>query len=314
MRSHPAILTIAAATLALPATTTPADPPLPTNCTQSFDHTDSLEDLVDQLRDDDVRHNLTRALPVLLSHPDLSPDFLYAQLTHEDWQVRQVMCEIIWSRAFPPPARRAYHAWLERHLSDPAAAPAKLNPDYPITQTLVRVTIEGLAHDTTPYDTARRRGLCYNNALLGLRVLPVVAHDFAPMLSQAMDSDDPQQRILAAAILGYAGIGADAERAAQILLPHLRDNDMYEDAKFCAPALAGFGHALLPHLSEALPAADHQQRELILLLIRDIKDPPSTERQRRANARYNRITTAVHDPVATPAPISLAWLDQLYRD
>ncbi|GEM_PF-1412284 len=282
-------------------------PPLPVNCTIEFDHTFTPDELVDQLRDDNIRHNLDRALPVLLSHPDLTPGFMYEQLEHEDWQVRQIMAREIWKHASPSTISKGYTWYLGRSSWERAPT----NPDYPITEQLVRVTIEGLRDDTTPYDFPRRRGLCYANASFGLSVLTPIAHEWSELLIRAMDSDDPQQRVLSATILGYGGVESAAQRACEILLPHLRDNDLYDDAKFCAPVLFAFGDVILPHLSEALPSADAQQRDLILLLIKNLKTPPRTDEERRANARYNTITGSVHDPVSSPAPTSMFWLSQL---
>ena len=287
------------------------NPPLPVNCTIEFDHTFTPDELVEQLRDDNIRHNLDRALPVLLSHPDLTPGFMYEQLDHEDWQVRQIMAREIWKRTSPGSIRRVYTSYLNEDPPDPTARNGSAHPDYPITETLVRVTIEGLRDDTTPYDFPRRRGLCYANASFGLSVLTPIAHEWSELLIRAMDSDDPQQRVLSATILGYGGVESAAQRACEILLPHLRDNDLYDDAKFCAPVLFAFGDVILPHLSEALPSADAQQRDLILLLIKNLKTPPRTDEERRANARYNTITGSVHDPVSSPAPTSMFWLSQL---
>ncbi|MFG0298856.1 MAG: hypothetical protein ACF8K1_04555 [Phycisphaerales bacterium JB047] len=310
---HPLAFTIALA--AVPALTLAqpgSRPPPPTNCTQTFSHNDSIEVLLDQLRDDDIRHNLRRALPVLRTHPDLTPEFLYAQLNHEDWQVRQVICREIWSHAAPRPRFVENPAREDGKWPGGTLVPVDPDPDYPITETLVRVTIEGLRHDTTPYDHPRRRGLIYPNANFGTSVLTPIADQWADLLINAMESDDQQQRLIAAAILSKAGITQAAPRAAQILLPHLRHNDIGEDAKFATHALFGYGQAILPHLTDALPAADTQQRNLILLIIRDIQHPPLTEKERLNNRQYNTITQTVHDPAYQQAPTPGYWFNQLY--
>lgn len=264
----------------------------PTNCTQTFSYANTLDELLDQFRDDDIRRNMQKASEFFWTHPDLTPEYLYAALNHEDWQIRQVICQ---------------HIWIRSRSSD--GSPVK---DYPITEDLIRVTIEGLCDDTTPIDRPRRRGLVYYNAQFGVSKLIPIAHEWSRELKAAMESDDPQQRLLAAYILGRAGVADAVERASQILIPHLRDNDLREDAKFCSFALGGFGPELLPYLRDAMPSADQQQRDLIGLLIVNIMDPPFTPEQRSRRAEYNTITESVLDPTQEQARASLwSWMDDL---
>lgn len=279
----------------------PDRPPYPVNCTETFDHSYSLDELLDQFRDDDIRMNMSKASRAFWSHPNLTIDYLYNALNHEDWQVRQVMCNSIWRRA----QKRKYDYEQSRYVV------ASTNPDYPITEDLVRVTIEGLRHDTTPYDWDRRRGLVIYNAAYGISRLIPIAHDWVNLLDEAMESDDHQQRLLAAYILGRAGVAQSVERASQILLPHLRDNTIWGDAKFSVFGLGGFGEELLPYLSSALPTADKQQRDLITLLIMDVKDPPTSDEDLRTRSRYNSITSTVYDPASQDPPGYMSWMSEL---
>jgi len=279
----------------------PDRPPYPVNCTETFDHSYTLGELLDQFRDDDIRMNMSKASRAFWSHPDLTIEYLYNALNHEDWQVRQVMCDSIWKRA----QQRKYDGSQRKYVV------VSTNPDYPITEDLVRVTIEGLRHDTTPYDWARRRGLVIYNASSGISRLIPTAYDWAGLLEEAMESDDHQQRLLAAYILGRGGVAQSVERAAEILLPHLRDNTIWGDAKFSVYGLGGFGEELLPYLSESLPIADKQQRDLITLLIMDIKDPPTSEEGLRIRSRYNSITSTVYDPASQDPPGYMSWMNKL---
>lgn len=282
----------------------------PTNCTQSFNYSYTLDELLDQFRDDDIRHNLTKASAVFWSHPDLTPEYVYSALNHEDWQVRQIICRAIWQqttdRVVWTPRSKSGEEWAG---VDKKTIPA--DPDYTITADLIRVTIEGLRHDTTPYDFSRRRGLVYYNASFGVSRLIPIAHDWVDELEVAMESDDHQQRLLAAYILARGGVAQSVERASQILLPHLRDNDLSEDAKFCVYGLGGFGPELLPHLKEAMPAADPQQRDLIALLIVNLMDPVFTDHEREQRARYNTITSIVHDPSTQQGLSYWNWMSLL---
>jgi len=275
-------------------------PPNPVNCTETFDHSYSLDELLDQFRDDDIRMNLSKAAPVFWSHPDLTIEYIYGALNHEDWQVRQVIAHKIWRRL---QGKKIYH-------TNPLKPDGSWNGGYyetirgdernSVTADLVRVTIEGLADDTTPYDHARRRGLIYSNAHFGTLALIPVAHDWVPELEAAMESDDGQQRYLAAYILARAGVARSVERASEILIPHLRDNDIGGDAMFSVYALGGFGEELVPILKRALPVADEQQRDLIMLLLWNIRDPAITEADRIERSRFNSITKNRYDPSQEP--------------
>ncbi|MBO6512487.1 MAG: HEAT repeat domain-containing protein [Phycisphaerales bacterium] len=272
-----------------------------------YDHSYTPAELIEQLRDDDIRRNLISAKSALLTHPDLTPEILYDALSHEDWQVRQVVCQIIWESAED---RRIFIAaplkdgkWNGGHWESVDA-----DPRYEITPELISVTIEGLKDDTTPIDHARRRGLVYFNASFGVSKLIPIAHEWRHHIERAMYSDDPQQRFLAAYILGRAGVDQSIGKACEILLPHLRDNDIPEDAKWAVYALGGFGPPILPILRDALADADDQQRSLIQLLMANLLDPPMTESEFRDRARYNSITTTVSDPASQQSASYWSWL------
>jgi hypothetical protein len=261
-------------------------PPIePVNNTIEYDHTYTPAELIEQLRDDDIRGNLLNAQSALFTHPDLTPEFLYNALNNEDWQIRQVVCQFIWNQS-----------------SDQR---------FVITENLVRVTIEGLKDDTTPFDRARHRGLVYFNASFGVGKLIPIARDWSHLLVPILESDDGQQQFLAAYILARGGVYESVERISEILLPHLRDNTIREDAKFAVYALGGMGPELLPYLKDALITADAQQRDLVQLLIVDIMDPPITQSEIESRARYNTITQTVHDPAVQQPGRTWSWLSSL---
>ncbi|MGJ8637427.1 MAG: HEAT repeat domain-containing protein [Phycisphaerales bacterium] len=307
-RVLPVILLTLPLTSAHAQTRTP--PPTPINNTIDYDHSYTPTELIEQLRDDDIRRNLISAKSALLTHPDLTPEILYDALKHEDWQVRQVVCQIIWQAA---DNHRVFIAaplkdgkWNGGHWETIDA-----DPRYEITDQLITVTIEGLKDDTTPFDRARRRGLVYYNASFGVSKLIPIAHEWRHHIERAMYSDDPQQRFLAAYILGRAGVDQSVRKASEILLPHLRDNDIREDAKWAVHALGGFGPPILPLLRDALEDADEQQRSLIQLLMTNLLDPPITDSQIRDRARYNTITSTVLDPATQQSASYWSWLGSL---
>lgn len=280
-----------------------SEPPVLTNCTTIFDHSYSLDELLDQFRDDDVRYNYSRAARVFFSHPDLTAEYLYASLNHEDWQVRQLICKHIWNQA----QKRRFDYTTQRYIIE------SINEDYPITEDLIRVSIEGLRDDTTPYDRPRKRGLIYTNARFCTISLTLVAQDWVSQLEAAMRSNDNQQRYFAAYILARAGVAQSVDEASRILLPHLRDNDICADAKFSVYALGGFGDELEPILLKAIPTSDEQQRDLIMLLLWNLREPALTEQDRIKRSRFNSITRNVYDPSQEAHKDTWNMVDDFYN-
>ncbi len=302
------LMLLNAAALAHPHDVPPVEP---INNTIEYDHSYTPQELIEQLRDDDIRGNLLSAKGALMTHPDLSPGILYNALNHEDWQVRQVVCQMIWNfaqarRVFVPnPAEGGQWNGGQWETIEP-------DPRYRVTDDLVRVTIEGLKDDTTPFDTERHRGLVYFNASFGVGKLIPIARDWKHLLEPKLESTDKQQQFLVAYIMARGGVHESVERISEILLPHLRDNTIREDAKFAAYALGGMGPELLPYLRDALIAADAQQRDLVQLLIVNIMDPPITQAEIESRARYNTITQTVHDPASQrPSSATWSWLGSL---
>jgi len=292
------------------------EPPQPTRMDYTIDTTWSLDDLIDELRDDDVRWNARDAVTAIMSYPTSPVERLQQALDDPDWQVRQIACDLLWSiretyikiQSDNEMVRFSYARWRP----EPGSPRWRFQVKPPITDRLIAVTIDGLRNDATPYDHSRRRALMYTNAVHGLSRLVPIAHTWQNELEAALDSDDAQQQLLAAIILGMGGVSDSAELASPILLPHLRDNDIKGDARVCLLALMGFGESVMPQLRSAFFGADTQQRDLLTLLILDITDPPVTEADRVARSRFNSITTIVHDPAVEAAGTSQwSWLDAL---
>lgn len=282
-----------------------------------IDTTLTLDQLIAELRDDDYRKNATLAMQAILSYPTSPLDKLYETLDHPEWQTRQIACYLIWrvrdTQEFLGSSDKETIDSIKRyskHLRELQSW--RLTETPPITERLVEVTIEGLRDDQTPHEHAERRALMYRNAEWGLRVLTPHASGWIPQLREALTSDDHQQRLIAAMIVARSNTTELIEPACAILLPHLRDNDIRQDAIYALWALSQFDSNIIPILQRQLPRADQQQRELIQLLILNQMDPHATPAEREARGRrYNHITTVVHDPVATPKLDTWSWLDQL---
>jgi hypothetical protein len=131
---------------------------------------------------------------------------------------------------------------------------------YPPSARLLRVTAEGLRSDSN-FSLARHGGLDF---------LIQYGEGSAPVLMGAMRGDDEQARLLAAGIAGMAHLTDLLPEAAPILIEHLKDNAIEDDAKFASAGLLGFGADVLPYLETQQFSADPQLRSTARLIALDL--------------------------------------------
>ncbi|MCC6907734.1 MAG: hypothetical protein IT430_07325 [Phycisphaerales bacterium] len=111
----------------------------------------------------------------------------------------------------------------------------------------------------------------YRNARVGLRFL--YRHGQAePMIRRRLDealrrTDDSQQRLLCALLCGYLGSVESLDAAYPVLIECLEDNQIPGDAQAAAPALAGFGSAVIAPLEATLAECEDRQQELLIKAI-----------------------------------------------
>ncbi len=256
--------------------------------------------LVDQLRHDEQDMNAVRAVKALgsLESPPLRE--LHAALDSSDWQQRQLAAGLLWDFLHP----RSWH-WSE-------LPEWRREPQGDVTTRLIEVTIEGFRDDNLPLDRRRSRYMFAFNAAEGFRHLRHHAKQAETQLVAGLSSDDYQQRFLCALVLGFGGVSSQAEPVARILLPHLRDNDIPEDAKWCTAALLRLGERVMPLLESALPNADQQQGDLIELLLLDLKQPPRTDEELVSRKKYNSVAGSVFDSaIQGPIDPNMGWLHKL---
>ncbi|MDP7008520.1 MAG: hypothetical protein QGI78_03010 [Phycisphaerales bacterium] len=118
-----------------------------------------------------------------------------------------------------------------------------------------------------------------------------------PFVRAALSSKDPQQRLRAALIVAFARSEKDMPEALPILLPHLYDNEIMEDARLVVPAIFRFGPKAIPLLLAELKHADQQAHAILLHMIERLENP-----DRHYNECRNRmptITIVVHDPLTS---------------
>lgn len=118
----------------------------------------------------------------------------------------------------------------------------------------------------------------------------------APLLRPALHSDNYQQRLLAAAVAGFASIRSLVDDAAPILIEQLRDDDISGNAKIAAPALVRFGPAVLPYLERVFDSEDSQQRGLVRAIAERVANPSESA---AGKPEIPRITSLTLDPLGT---------------
>jgi len=257
-----------------------------------------VERLVAALRDDGVQWNATDAMDALRRLPEPPIAALQEALDSDDWQQRQIAASLLWEFLHPPD-------WRTPDEGDPRWWG---EPQGRVTRRLLEVTVEGLRSDALPRDPASRRYTYVFNAADGFRCLSLHAHEARDLLEAGLSSGDEQQRFLCALALGFGGVGESAGVAAPILIPHLRDNDIHEDAKWSTAALYRFGPDVIPELLCARPDADEQQAQLIDLIILDLTEPPACRAELEGRRALNPITGVVFDPAIQPPHNTMSWL------
>ncbi len=209
------------------------------------------------------------ALESLISRSDSALPSLTAALNSPDLRQRQLAAAAL--RAFDGFMPDGYELRPGDRISTPRLS-------IPISDALIRVTIEGLKHDALPGVLASDREYGERpivfNAICGTRFLIKHIDKAEPQVIEAVKSPDLQQRFCAAVILAFAHRTTHAETICAILIPHLRDNSIPCDALWAACALYRLGPAADLHLqAAALKPIDKQQRELLALMLLDIRQP-----------------------------------------
>ncbi len=214
----------------------------------SQDSVDRLcEVAIAHLGEDDIPGNGEWAMQALANIGDAAMPALEAALDSTDWQRRQMAAFLLRGECF-------------EYVSVDGRTRPRLRREP--SDRLIEVTVEGLRDDNLPYDRRRGRETFLSNGFNGMAFLVCVGPRAVPACERALNSDDPQQRLLAAAALGMMGAAASIDRAAPVLINHLAGNAVPGDANLAAAALLGFGPAALVHLEQCAKSSDAQARRI----------------------------------------------------
>ncbi|MBL8757861.1 MAG: hypothetical protein JNK35_05470, partial [Phycisphaerae bacterium] len=107
---------------------------------------------------------------------------------------------------------------------------------------------------------------------------------------------NPRARLLAAIVAVHAGLDELRPHAVSLLVGHLGDNDLEDDAVLATAALVRAGEAARQDLEQAAARGDDpQQRRLAALILRRIVEPGSAMAQVTKDDPA-RITALARDP------------------
>lgn len=208
-----------------------------------------IRELVEDLRDDDVRFNALSSLRSLRELAEEAVPALERALRYGDYQTRQFSAV-------------ALYGLLMRE-----------DRDYMPTPLFNRVLIEGMRDDAGAFGDVY---IGMNNARRGYDYFsnrPEEVDRAETTLVGAIYGSDPQQRLLSALILAQAGKTAYTQRLSEILAPHLADNDLMSDGGLAANALYALGPSAWPYLDPLLDSDDRQQAALAQSIIAQGLDP-----------------------------------------
>jgi hypothetical protein len=114
---------------------------------------------------------------------------------------------------------------------------------------------------------------CVDNAENGLSWLLAHSGAIEPELRDGLASADAQERLICAGIVCLGRIPELYPAAVPLLIEHLADNLITDDAKFAAAALYNCGEGAIPYLEPATESLEPQTRALSRHILRNLTLP-----------------------------------------
>lgn len=166
------------------------------------------------------------------------------------------------------------------------------------TESLLRASLEDLADDR---DSGLDFSIQSENASAAARYLVLHPDPARPYVEQAMRWGDWQQRLLGAAIAAQSGMRDLAGLAAPILIEHLGDNDIENDAHLAARLLLSLGEPIADVLESHRDDPDIQRRQLCRAILARLGRP--TDPAMPELDRPPRISEGGIDPLSASSPL-----------
>ena len=289
---------------------------------------------MDHLRDDHVTGNAREAEDFLFRRVDRAAPLLVSALQSGDRQQRSRVAHLLWSAEI---GGDALDQLLTIAVDDLAsddqngnaeraedflrsrvdqARPMLLNAMHSADQQQRRAVLNLLRQTETTGDVFQAllqlsveelRSTTPGSKRTAFNYLSRHAAAADPLLRDAMQGDDAMQRLLCAAAAGCGGHQPLIDVATPILISHLADNSIRDDAIIAARALWGFGRNVLPLLEPVRSSTDEQQRQSVEYIVQRMTTDKSLVRLER-ELPLSRLTGASFDALTVdPQRLKIPW-------
>lgn len=218
----------------------------------------AIQKLIRDLRNDDIPGNARKAISELSQLGSKAVPFLEEALHDEDFQCRQVAADLL----------------------------RNIDPEYQASDLLIEVTFELLDTDDLDYNMKYLLTAWRAVAFLeGSNMYPRVRG----RILQNLYSNDSWTRLYSALMAARQGETEMAETLVRIMVPHLADNDLDNDASACTYAIHHLGPVVLPYLRPYRESTDVQQAELVNLIYASLETGNTPEFKPVMYASYTRM-------------------------
>lgn len=214
---------------------------------------DQIARWIEDLRDDTLAGNATRALYELGRVPVQAFEPLCAVVESQDEQQRKLALYLL---SVQP--RSTQVAWAaERYV-------AELAPDdLPLPRTPPSWLAPGGRCFTSASNASAAASWLHRNCDQARNALEMA------WSRRTGERAKVQEELAVAALLALDGASKFSFAARELLTEHMRDNDIAQDAALAFDVLYDLGPLAIPHIDRAWPGADAQQREYLSRLLAD---------------------------------------------
>ena len=247
--------------------------------TLMFKYQVTLQKLLLNLVHDQTKHNAEDTLEFLYTLDEDAVPVLESYLTHWDYQARQCAALAL--------------THIQDTYADPPAA-------------LYDVMVEGLQNDAFPNGGQAEPPVfthIVNARSFYLYFLKHPEHlrNARTDLLQAVRGSDMQQQFLSAILLAELGPSPRNAELFNVLLPHLKDNQLSSDASLATHALAKLGQNILPMLRPHRMSEDKQLEQLV----RALMDHLNGTTPARNHPVLNLLNRSINNPITKRSPLNM---------
>jgi len=148
-------------------------------------------------------------------------------------------------------------------------------PDYEPSDRLLTLTLDLLSYDN--YDPECLRDMVWHNEVYNyLRNASNTYPQFRSRLIQNLNSSDPNEQLDSALLLAEYGEQSLTPTLVPLLIPHLANNKIRNDACMAAYALYQLGEPIRPYIARITNSFDAQEADFASLIMYQLDYPETT--------------------------------------